>query len=78
MRNSTRGVSCPNESCRLHGMHRQGKVVQHAPAMHAGLATKCLGFRDIFTARVHFVPFVILVIPLATPQQRGNLATRAA
>ena len=48
------------------------------PEMRAGLAGKCLGVRDIFTARVHFVPFVILVSLLATPRQRGEFATRAA
>ena len=48
------------------------------PAMQAGLASKCLGFRDIFTAQVHFVPFVMLVSALATHQQRGEFATRAA
>ena len=62
---------------RRHGALKFGREVR-TPAMQAGLANKCLGFRDIFTARVHFVPFVILLSPLATPQQRAEFATRAA
>ncbi len=46
--------------------------------MQAGLASKCLGFRDIFTARVRFVSVAIMVLRLTTHHEPGELTNRAA
>ncbi len=69
-------LRCHYNFGRRHGALKFGREVR-TPAMQAGLANKCLGFRDIFTARAHFVLLVVLV-SIAAPRQRGEFATCAA
>ncbi len=62
---------------RRHSSLKFGREVR-TPAMQAGLATRCLSFRDIFTARVAFALVVVVRSSWAMRQRPGEDMTRAA
>ena len=62
---------CPNTDCPLRGQFRQGNVIRHGfqfgkdtltPAMQAGLLSKRLTFREIFTAAAGALLCVVVLL----------------
>ncbi len=70
-------LRCYYNFCRPHESLRFGREVR-TPAMQAGLATRKLSFREIFSDRVPFVLVLAIRSSWAMHQRRGEVMTRAA
>ncbi len=70
-------LRCYYNFVRRHSSLKFGGEVR-TPAMQAGLETRCLSFRDIFTARISFILVVLVRSSLFMHRQEGSTTTRAA
>ena len=70
-------LRCHYNFARQHGSLRFGSVVR-TPAMQAGLASRKLSFRDIFTARIAPTRFVVVRSVAGTHHGAGEIMRFAA
>jgi hypothetical protein len=70
-------LRCYTNFCRPHGSLRFGAVTR-TPALQAGLATKRLPLRDIFTARSTRMPLVLVKSPSSSYHELMETAKCAA